>query len=299
MLTNKGDGMTRQRQTGGQAVAMMLVAGLGAAVTAQPAATPAPQASARGIYVGGAQLGINAEVEIERDGQRGMVPTSFQFKSGDKFWLHVTVNRDSYVYVLNRTLPGAAASRGIKLIAEQDRTGKEPPPSDVYSLVFPAPKSGPQLVRKGVDNIVPSGRGQFFAMDENPGAELVMVMASETPVKMSDYFDLSSGRLRPFGGGGQRDSVGDVLNRLNGLLVDASDNAETDEPPASRDIRIVTVEKNTAVPPEDGGIVGPARASAKAAKPVAPALSASSTVCVAKKPGKPMLLPLRLTHLAR
>lgn len=271
---------------------------------------PTSGASPRGIYVAGDQLGVSTEIEIERDGKRGMVPTTFEFKSGDRFWLHLTVNKDSYIYVLNRTVTGpGATSRGIKLLAEQDRTDKAPA-ADTYTLVFPASASGPQLVRKGASTVVP-GKGLFFGMDDVPGAEKLMVLASETPLNLSSYFDPSTGRLLQ--GGGRADSVGTVLNRLNGELAQMADNTATDQPPSSRAISIVDAPVG-ATPPAK-----PKEAPALPAKPaVAPASAATTTtgrpptpaavpapvpvlttVAVPKQVGKPMLLELTLVHLAR
>src|SRR5262249_17961415 len=106
--------------------------------------------TARGVYLGGARLGTSTEIEVERDGKRQIVPGNFQFKTGDRFWIHVTLNQDSYVYVLNRTLTGGPArvSRGIKLLAEEDKKLSAPPP-DTYTMVFPAPRANAVLVKKG------------------------------------------------------------------------------------------------------------------------------------------------------
>src|SRR5262249_23154183 len=148
-------------------------------------------------YLGGTRLGLNAEVEIERGSQRGMVPTTFEFHTGDHFWLHVTVNQDSYIYVLNRTLVGTPqqVTRGVRVMADSDRkTGGTG--SKTYTLVFPAPGAANQKVKAGQRTKIPATPGQYFGMDEMPGAEKLLVIASAVPLPLSSaYFNGSDGKL--------------------------------------------------------------------------------------------------------
>jgi hypothetical protein len=287
----------------------MALAGAWLSTDVRAQSTP-QEVTPRGIYVGGSRLGVNAEIEVERNGRRERVPESHEFRSGDRFWLHVTVNQDAYVYVLNRTLTGnGAASRGIKVLADADKKATAPPPN-TYVLVHPVPGSQPAALRRGVATVLP-GAGEHFSMDEVPGAEKLLIIASATRLDIPSYFD-PSGLLTK----GKNDSVGDVLNRLNGELLQAADNAATEQP-GSRSIQIVPNPQNgrgqsgragdaaaakggappTGTPPASG--TKPAPGAAAKTTPPAKSGGSTSSVGVVKKAGQPMLLELTLAHLPR
>jgi hypothetical protein len=217
--------------------AVLLLAG-SAMVSAQSGSSAGakPGGSPRGIYLSGAALGVSAEIEIDRDGQRGMVPPTYEFRSGDKFWLHVTTNRDAYIYVLNRTLvgdPQGAASRGIKLMQQDDI--RHPAP-DAYTMVYPAPKSAPALVKANATTRIPRGSNEFFVMDNMIGAEKVMIVVTDKPSNITQFFDPTTGKLKH--SASTADSSASVLNRLNTELATMADNTEIEEPPRSRGIVI-------------------------------------------------------------
>jgi hypothetical protein len=75
---------------------------------------------AKGIYAEKREIGVRFDVMLLRGSERHLVPTSYEFVSGDRMLFQFTVNRDSYVYVLTRTIPGDgvaverfAGSKGI------------------------------------------------------------------------------------------------------------------------------------------------------------------------------------------
>jgi hypothetical protein len=246
------------------------------------------QPTARGIYLGGTKLGVSTEIEIERDGHRGMVPANFEFKTGDRFWLHVTVNQDSYIYVLNRTLTGTPAqvTRGVKLMGEADRKAKTPP-ADTYTLVFPAPNTSARLVKAGAPTKIPGG-GQYFGMDQVPGAEKLLVIASPAPLPLSSaYFNGPGGKL--VRSAKTADTAEGVLGRLNAELAQMADNTETQEPPKTRGIQIVP----NPFPGTGSGPVGKPEEKKTATPPD------RRTYAASRQPGKPMLLDLTLLHLGK
>lgn len=272
-------------------LAFVLFGGPLVAQSQAPVSSPAqarPEASARGIYLAGTALGVSAEIEIERDGKRGMVPPTFQFRSGDKFWLHVTSNRTAYIYVLNRTVvgdPQTAASRGIKLMQQED--AKRPDPN-AYTLVFPAPDTAAPQVKAGVTTRLPGGT-QFFAMDNVPGAEKLIVVATESPSTIAQFFDKSTGKLLAHAGSSV-DSSSSVLNRLNESLATLADNTRSEEVPRSRGIAIVSL---------------PGQPSSAQRQPTAPAKPATptgrtSTLAshAASKGNGGLMQELTLIHLA-
>jgi len=273
--------------------------------TSPVALAQAPESgSARGIFLAGSALGVSTEIEIERGNQRGMVPPTYEFRSGDKFWIHVTSNRAAYIYVLNRTIVGSpetAASRGIKLMQKED--AKTPAP-DAYTMVYPAPNGKPTRVAANVATRIPTNPSQFFTMDEVLGAEKLMVVAAEQPSDIARLFDATTGKLAR--AGNTTDSASGVLNRLNGDLVRAADNSMTEEPPRSRDIRIrplpgapapaVASSKPPEVPPQVGTNDPRVAAGSGLPKPSAPP---SDTTTVVRRGGEPLLQELTLVHLAR
>jgi hypothetical protein len=272
--------------------ALMIAAMAMPAVVAQDSAV-----NPRGIFLGGTTLAVSAEIEVERDGKRGMVPSNYEFRSGDRFWMHVSVNRDAYIYVLNRTLTGpGAASRGVKLLADADRKA---PAADAYTLVFPAPNTAAPLVRKGTPTTIP-GRGLYFAMDDVPGAEKLLVVASETQLtSITSAFDPATGRLAA---ANRSDSVGAVLDRLNGELVQAAENTAS-----SRDIVIVDAPAPSRGSPP--AATAPTSGNKPATSANAPGAGRQSgrgatdtrrpDYGAPKQVGRPMLLELTLAHLPR
>jgi hypothetical protein len=295
--------MTRGSRT---VIALATLALLGMPLGAALAQAPASSGSARGIYLAGSTLGVSTEIEFERNGQRGMVPPTFEFKSGDKFWLHITTNRAAYIYVLNRTVKGnpeTAASRGIKLMQNDDVKNPDP---DAYTMVYPAPGANPPLVKANTVTRIPRDDNQFFTMDEIVGAEKVMIVAADKPSDIDSSFDKKTGKMARRAG--TADSASAVLNRLNGELSRLADNSVTEETPRSRDIKIRPLP--TAPPVQAGeparpGSVPPApkpdppRADAKGPGIVPGAGNPPiNTATVGKTPG-PLLQELTLVHLAR
>jgi hypothetical protein len=171
-----------------------------------------------------AKRGVSCAVLLVRDGERVTVPSSFQFKTGDQVALRVSVDADSYVYVLNRSFTGnpeALATRSMALVKEEDdrRGNTEASP---YALVFP--EAGKHFVVKaGVGHPVPP-RGLTLRMEGEPGVEQLLVVVSPHPLDITTAFDPETGRLRPTGTRSVGGSDADVLGQVNSELVEMEAN---------------------------------------------------------------------------
>ncbi|MGO9271198.1 MAG: hypothetical protein ACLQOO_13235 [Terriglobia bacterium] len=155
---------------------------------------------AKGIYVEKREIGVRFDVVLLRGPERRSVPTSYEFVSGDKMLFQFTVNRDAYVYVLTRTIPGDgvaverfAGSKGIEVVQAEDlKAGR---PTGEYRLLFPLKKTGLQnkLTADRVHTVPENGAR--FTMDQDPGIEKLYIVLSPDLIEMGKYFDLSTGRL--------------------------------------------------------------------------------------------------------
>jgi hypothetical protein len=125
---------------------------------------------AKGIYVEKREIGVRFDVMLLRGSERHPVPTSYEFVSGDKMVFQFTVNRDAYVYVLTRTIPGDgvgvqrfAGSKGIEVLLVEDVKAERP--TGEYRLLFPLKKTGLQnkLMADKVQTI--PGNGARFTME--------------------------------------------------------------------------------------------------------------------------------------
>ena len=160
----------------------------------------ANQAGAKGIYVDNRETGVRFDVMLLRGAERRLVPTSYEFVSGDKMLFQFALNRDACVYVLTRTIPGDGAaadrfagSKGIEILRGDDLKAEQP--TGEYRLLFPLKKTGLQnRLTAGVVHIVP-GNGARFTMDQQPGIEKLYIVLSPTPVDILRYFDMETGRM--------------------------------------------------------------------------------------------------------
>jgi Sec-independent protein translocase protein TatA len=95
------------------------------------------------------------------DGKTDSVPTSHEFKTGDKVKLRYTTNTDGYVYWMAKMSSGQ------------------------YSILFPSPSAGSDnFVKKNANNVVPV-KGAF-RFDDTPGTETLLVVFSPEKIPELD-----------------------------------------------------------------------------------------------------------------
>ena len=70
-------------------VAVVLTAAVGPLIAAD-------QPGAKGIYVENRETGVRFDVMLLRGAERRLVPTSYEFVSGDKMLFQFALNRDAY-----------------------------------------------------------------------------------------------------------------------------------------------------------------------------------------------------------
>ena len=198
---------------------------------------------AKGIYVEKREIGVRFDVMLLRGSERHPVPTSYEFVSGDKMLFQFTVNRDAYVYVLTRTIPGDgigvqrfAGSKGIEVLLVEDVKAERP--VGEYRLLFPLRKTGLQnkLMADKVQTI--PGNGARFTMDEEPGIEKLYIVLSPEPIDMGKYFDIATGRMmRPAANDNSVDRA--VVSDLGHQMLEWSKNGETAIPePGTKGITV-------------------------------------------------------------
>lgn len=196
---------------------------------------------AKRIYVERVKPAIRYKVELERDGRKREVPTTYEFQNGDALRLKFELNKDAYIYVLNRTVEGNPdtlgrymGEKGIEIIREED-SRRRADSNDSYNLLFPSKSSqGSNLLRTGRVHTVPFGDRAFY-FRENPGVEKLFIVLSERPLDIQRHFNLENGNLRddrPARDGRDRkrepgnrnDSNDSVLDQLNKELVSMASN---------------------------------------------------------------------------
>jgi hypothetical protein len=194
---------------------------------------------AKGIFLDKTAPGVKFAVTLRRGADRLTVPTSFEFRSGDRMVFHFSLNRDAYVYVLTRSIPGDSAvtspfagSKGIEII-ESDGS-KIARPATAYRLLFPLLKTGLQnKLSADVTHTVPSNGAQF-TMDSEPGIEKIYLVLSPKAIDMKQYFDMETGKMLQDGAQDARSDRG-----LGAELLGWSKNAQTSiADPASKGIQI-------------------------------------------------------------
>ncbi len=231
----------------------------------------------RGMYLdstGNGPAAIRFNVQLEHEGNRTLVPATHTFESGDRMKFQFELNRQSYVYILLRSVstdPARfdryAGSRGIEIVRDEDErttttgsgttkttsttkttttaTGTAP-----FQLLFPTHQAGgDNLVPAHVSKAFPSADDKYFRMDRKPGMEKLLVVVSPTPIDFSPYFDMANGKLRP---------NAEVSVQLTKSLMEYSGNANVS---SSRGIEI-------------------------------------ESYAAASKAAKPMLVPVDLRHVA-
>jgi hypothetical protein len=101
------------------------------------------------------ETSLNYVLELARDGEPSKVLDSYQFRSGDRFRFVITADFAAYLYVLSSKRDG-----------------------DSVSLLFPAGDSTEHLTAAGTVVTVPTREGSWIRMDEQPGTEHFVLVAS-------------------------------------------------------------------------------------------------------------------------
>ncbi len=151
--------------------------------------------TAKGIYYDVDRYqrsGLKFHVVLDDRGKNRRVPTSYPFHSGDRFTFSFEINRNTYVYVINRTQASAPAA----VAASYQAKGTSSSPSlSEPRLLFPteAAGSGNRLV-KDAAYVVP--RRGYFVMDTESGIEKLYVVVSDRALDFGDLFEPRTGTLR-------------------------------------------------------------------------------------------------------
>lgn len=101
-------------------------------------------------------MGVSYSVDLIREGHtKRSVSTSYNFVSGDRIQLHLTVNKDGYLYVNHQGTTGA------------------------WKNLFPR-NNGNGFVKAGASVLIPSN--QMMRFDDNPGKESLGLILSAIPL---------------------------------------------------------------------------------------------------------------------
>ena len=222
------------------AAALLAWGGLAAAAQEQGDVSP------KGIFLSDGEdrrTGVRFSVLLKRDGKSRIVSSNHRFRDADRMKFQFTLNRDSYVYVVHRTLEGDPSSdrvrryagpKGIEVVRDDNRdrggSGNRDRDGTNYQLLFPNEKVGRKNRLKARRlYTVPADRNKYFTMDDNPGIEKLYVVVSPQRLDIEDHFDIRDGGVRRgrSGGDGRRDdSSSDVLDRLTAQLAEYAGNAD-------------------------------------------------------------------------
>jgi hypothetical protein len=204
-----------------------VVAGLIAAVAADDST-----AKIKGIYIDGGQasggagggaggkLGVKFNVKLQRDGKEKLVRSDYDFQDDDHMKFQFQVNRESYVYVLHRTMNGDPSRlKGIDI--EAPAPGPE---ATSYQMLFPNRLTGRN--NKMAPNRVYTVPGEAdFRMDDKPGVEKLYLVVSPKPLDITKYFNVQDGKIQR--GGKRDDSRDDVESQLSKELKGLTGNTDS------------------------------------------------------------------------
>jgi hypothetical protein len=202
-------------------------------VAAAVATTPAVAdgQDAKGFSLDGSAPGVRFDVELLSGAEPRTVPTSYELHSGDQMLFQFSLNRDSYVDVLTRTIPGEpevtarfAGTKGIEIVFGEDSKAKRPPAA--FHLLFPLRMTGLQNRLKGGPVHTVPANGARFTMDKEPGIEKLYIVLSPDPIDMSRYFDMNTGRMLQEGQAGAQSDRSPVSG-LGAQLLEWSRSAQT------------------------------------------------------------------------
>jgi hypothetical protein len=186
------------------------------------------QQDAKGIYLDDhdSRPAMKFNVLLDRSGSQQVVPATHTFHDGDRMKFRFEVSKDSYIYVLHRSVEADgdradrySGARGIEVIRDDDKQSKK----GSYQLLFPNQASGQSnLVRAHTVKAVPGTESAYFRMDERPGMEKLLVVVSAKPIDIAKFFDVRSGKQKA----GGTDTDDDVLDQLSRTLMEYSGNSD-------------------------------------------------------------------------
>ncbi len=160
-------------------------------------ATPPETLTAKGIYHDVDRFqrsGLKFHVVMDDGGKGRLVPTTYPFHTGDRFTFSFEINRNTYIYVINRTVESTSAPVAAGYHAKRIKPAtrlSEP------HLLFPTAAAGNNnRLASNAGHKVPSpGRGHFI-MDHESGTEKLYVVISDRRLDFSDFFNAKTGELK-------------------------------------------------------------------------------------------------------
>ncbi len=190
-----------------QTLLLALLASLVPVVAAQ--ADGQQELTAKGIYYDVDRFqksGLKFHVVLDDRGKSRRVPTSYPFHSGDRFTFSFEINRNTHIYVINRTQVEASAAVAAGYRAKGIDTAQLSEPR----LLFPTDEAGSNnRLASNAAYVVP--RRGYFVMDAQAGIEKLYVVISDRRIDFSDLFDRKTGTLRA----GSRTRIGALQTRLD------------------------------------------------------------------------------------
>jgi len=226
--------LARFKSPGRLLATALLISGVSVATAQQDA-----DVSHKGIFLSDEEdrkTAVEFNVLLNRDGRQRIVESNHRFQDDDRMRFQFKLNRDSYVYVLHRTIDGDprsdrvrryAGPKGIEVVRDENRRRGSPGDRDrersagedgSYQLLFPNKTVGmDNRLRAHTVHTVPVDRNLFFTMDDNPGIEKLYLVVSDKQLDIGEHFDIEDGRSRRRSGSGsgrRDDSASDVLDQL-------------------------------------------------------------------------------------
>ena len=136
--------------------------------------------------------GLKFRIVLDDDGTERRVSTTHPFNSGDRFTFSFEINRNTHIYVINRTQVSTTASVAAGYQPKRvSRTSRLSEPR----LLFPTSRAGNNnRLASNTAHDVPN-RG-YFVMDQESGIEKLYVVISDKQLDFSDFFYTNNGKLR-------------------------------------------------------------------------------------------------------
>jgi hypothetical protein len=179
-------------------------------------------AAVKGVYVDRAEhpttLGVRFHIQLDRDGKRVQVPATYEFHTGDHFWLQVETRTGAFVYVINRTI---GSDKALEVVRDED-ANRTPPPAEMPHLVF-----GPERVEPGKFRSVPKTSAMMF--DAKPGIEKLYVIVSPERIPELEQDFTPQGDV-------SRDSNATALRKLDKSLAGWAKNSRQAIPQSSKGV---------------------------------------------------------------
>lgn len=173
-----------------------------AALTLFPAAgsLAGDELSAKGIYLDTDRYqrsGLKFHIVMDDGGRERSVPTTYPFRTGDRFTFSFEINRATNIYVINRTQVSTASVAAGYTPKRLTRTSRSESRLTEPRLLFPTSHAGnDNRLTSNQAHTVPSRGNGRFVMDAESGTEKLYVVISDQPLDFSGYFHTATGKLR-------------------------------------------------------------------------------------------------------